>query len=421
MRASDGSHYVAFSVGSTPVSPLVPAPLLVYVRLASLAPPGTTTLAERSVVREWLGGSRIDPRHLPRRGFAVGDMPVMGTAGSLGRRSELAAGSTDLTMLSMQRERDQQRRTELESQAMGLREMLPFEDFDLAASATTGDGTPVISRALTAGPGAYDLFVAWADVSAAAPASTIRVLRRSLVLPPATSSEFALSSVIMADNVQGRDIPYPPAEQSAHPYTIGATEITPAHDAVFSRDERLAVAFQVINAQPSDTGKPDVGVAFRIVRVDGDRELPVASARTRSMPWCWRQWCRASRRPSTTSRRRECCSTGWPPMRHCGRICGWEKKSEVPSESVFSRAFAECAATQWPQRVHEALIRKTHHDRWVGHLSRDATAIEAREKPAEQEQPPEPPKRRPGRPKKGEERPKAPTRLDRLPAAHRRG
>ena len=67
------------------------------------------------------------------------------------------------------------------------------------------------------------------------------------------------------------------------------------------------------------------------------------------------------------------------------RICGWERKSEVPSESVFSRAFAEFADTQLPQRVHEALIVKTHRDRLVGHLSRDSTAIEAREKPTAKE------------------------------------
>ena len=88
------------------------------------------------------------------------------------------------------------------------------------------------------------------------------------------------------------------------------------------------------------------------------------------------------------------------------RICGWERRGEVPSESVFSRAFAEFADTQLPQRVHEALIRETHHDRLVGHLSRDSTAIEAREKPATKEKPPTPPKRKRGRPKKGEERPK---------------
>ena len=56
------------------------------------------------------------------------------------------------------------------------------------------------------------------------------------------------------------------------------------------------------------------------------------------------------------------------------RICGWERKFEVPSESVFSRAFAEFSDTQLPQRVHEALIGNTHRDRLVGHLSRDSTA-----------------------------------------------
>ena len=95
------------------------------------------------------------------------------------------------------------------------------------------------------------------------------------------------------------------------------------------------------------------------------------------------------------------------------RICGWERRSEVPSESVFSRAFAEFSDTQLPQRVHEALIWNTHRDRLVGHLSRDSTAIEAREKPAAKEKAPPPPKRKRGRLKKGEERPKVLKRLDR--------
>ena len=66
-----------------------------------------------------------------------------------------------------------------------------------------------------------------------------------------------------------------------------------------------------------------------------------------------------------------------------------------------------------PQRVHEALIWNTHRDRLVGHLSRDSTAIEAREKPAAKEKAPPPPKRKRGRLKKGEERPKVLKRLDR--------
>ena len=64
------------------------------------------------------------------------------------------------------------------------------------------------------------------------------------------------------------------------------------------------------------------------------------------------------------------------------RLCGWEKAAEVPEESVFSRAFSEFADSEFAQRVHTALIERTQGERLVGHILRDATAIEAREKPA---------------------------------------
>jgi hypothetical protein len=62
------------------------------------------------------------------------------------------------------------------------------------------------------------------------------------------------------------------------------------------------------------------------------------------------------------------------------RLCGWERASHVPDESVFSRAFSEFARTEFAQRVHAALIRRTQSQRLVGHILRDATAIEAHEK-----------------------------------------
>jgi hypothetical protein len=98
------------------------------------------------------------------------------------------------------------------------------------------------------------------------------------------------------------------------------------------------------------------------------------------------------------------------------RICGWERKSEIPSESTFSRAFNEFAQSDLPARAHEALIIATQKDCIIGHLSRDSTAVEAREK--SQKKPKveslEPPvKKKRGRPKKGEERiPPDPTRLE---------
>ena len=290
MRASDGSHYVAFSVEPTGEMKLPAGPVLLYVRLATATGDVVTTVTERSAIRDWLAGQRVDPRMLPQRGIALGEMPAFG-AGAIGvRGSTPSTGSTDMKLMAMERERarqeqearDRQRRAELEGKAMGLREMLPFEDFDVAATSLAGDGTRQISRAFTAGPGTYSLFVGWADPAAATPAATIRVMRRALSLPPATTGVLTLSSVMIADDVRARAVPYPPAEQSAHPYTIGATEITPARDAVFTRDERLAVAFQVINARPSDTGKPDVGVAFRVVRVEGEREAQIASLNPQS-------------------------------------------------------------------------------------------------------------------------------------------
>jgi hypothetical protein len=63
------------------------------------------------------------------------------------------------------------------------------------------------------------------------------------------------------------------------------------------------------------------------------------------------------------------------------RLCGWVLLSQIPAECAFSRAFAEFAQSEFPQRVHAALIEKTLKDQLVGHISRDSTAIETREKP----------------------------------------
>jgi hypothetical protein len=61
-------------------------------------------------------------------------------------------------------------------------------------------------------------------------------------------------------------------------------------------------------------------------------------------------------------------------------ICGWKRGQRMPHESTFSRAFAEFALMQLPQFVHETLIRETQRGRLIGHIARDSTAIEAREK-----------------------------------------
>jgi len=100
------------------------------------------------------------------------------------------------------------------------------------------------------------------------------------------------------------------------------------------------------------------------------------------------------------------------------RLCGWERANELPSEATFSRAFHEFAESELPQRVHAELLAKHQRPRLVGHLSRDATDIPAREKARSKQKRAQPkPKGKRGRPRRGETRPsKEPTRLQRQAA-----
>lgn len=97
------------------------------------------------------------------------------------------------------------------------------------------------------------------------------------------------------------------------------------------------------------------------------------------------------------------------------RLCGWESAGEIPSESTFSRAFAEFAEGQLPQQIHEAIIKKHCGPKLVGHVSRDSTAINGREKPmkaAKKDKTKKKIKKKRGRPRKGEKRPEpTPTEL----------
>ena len=63
-------------------------------------------------------------------------------------------------------------------------------------------------------------------------------------------------------------------------------------------------------------------------------------------------------------------------------LCGWDSAGEVPSEATFSRAFTAFANDQVPQQIHEHIVKTHTGPKLVGHVSRDATAIEATEKPA---------------------------------------
>jgi hypothetical protein len=99
------------------------------------------------------------------------------------------------------------------------------------------------------------------------------------------------------------------------------------------------------------------------------------------------------------------------------RLCGFDLRFALPSEATFSRAFEEFASGELLQRVHARMIKDTLGEQLIGHISRDATAIEARESIAKKDKAqavsPKPKSKR-GRPAKGEVRPTAePSPLER--------
>ena len=103
------------------------------------------------------------------------------------------------------------------------------------------------------------------------------------------------------------------------------------------------------------------------------------------------------------------------------RICGFPQCKKGPSESTFSRAFSEFAECRRPERGHEALIKTPLGGELIGHLSRDDTALHARERPARNQvavtasdvpdavntTPVTRPPKKGGRPARGEARPPA--------------
>jgi hypothetical protein len=90
------------------------------------------------------------------------------------------------------------------------------------------------------------------------------------------------------------------------------------------------------------------------------------------------------------------------------RLCGFDLRFALPSEATFSRAFEEFAGTELVQRVHAQMIKDTLGEQLIGHISRDSTAIEARETIAKKDKAEVAPvaqaKQRRGRPSKGEVR-----------------
>ncbi len=82
-------------------------------------------------------------------------------------------------------------------------------------------------------------------------------------------------------------------------------------------------------------------------------------------------------------------------------LCGWRYKSDIPSESKFSRVFKELSVLQIAAKTHEQFVKEYLKDTIFFYNATDATKIPLRVKPLKAKKEPKPKNKR-GRPKKGE-------------------
>ena len=74
----------------------------------------------------------------------------------------------------------------------------------------------------------------------------------------------------------------------------------------------------------------------------------------------------------------------------------------MPSPPTFSRAVNEFSTDKLPEKIHEAIVKKYCGQKLAGHIRRDSTAIESREKPVKATKASPKPKGTRGRPRKGD-------------------
>ena len=84
-------------------------------------------------------------------------------------------------------------------------------------------------------------------------------------------------------------------------------------------------------------------------------------------------------------------------------LCGWRYKTDIPSESKFSRVFKELSDLKIAEKTHEKFVKVYLRDKLFFYNATDATKIPLRQKPVKVEKEKPKPKKR-GRPKKSETR-----------------
>lgn len=138
----------------------------------------------------------------------------------------------------------------------------PFEDAAIVEGPLEGR----ISRAFTAPPGAYDVYVALTERATDPTSKPKTAIVKQAVTVPDLKSSLTTSSIIVAEKVEvdGNAVRASYEEQLDDPYRLFGTRITPATRRTFAADETLTVLFLVYQAKAGSDGKPDVEVSYTV-------------------------------------------------------------------------------------------------------------------------------------------------------------
>jgi len=121
----------------------------------------------------------------------------------------------------------------------------------------------LVARGLALSGGEYELFVGVKELSTENEEEIKKtsVFRRDLSVPDFTKPELAISSIIVADGMEGVEALAPEA-QRANPYTFVTIKVTPSLDSKYQQTSALTLLFWVYGVTPDAMQKPDVQIDF---------------------------------------------------------------------------------------------------------------------------------------------------------------
>src|SRR5262245_45130855 len=247
LKAPHTTAYVPFRIDFARLADAIKSGA-VYVRAVSRHD-GLRAKDERSVLHDWLLHARdVAPRAPEAVAVPAGDLPVGGPA-IRSRRDDIAAAAASSAALALQ-QRALDRQKAVDDAAKKRAEtperdplVVPFEEYYFFDSKSRGFQAKAIERALVLPPGDYDVFVGLLD-RGHVKTSSPTVIRRTVNVPDLWE-QFALSSLILVNDVQTMAAPLGPQQQSERPYAFGRSEILPRATSAFTTSDALSVVLPV--------------------------------------------------------------------------------------------------------------------------------------------------------------------------------